>query len=86
MRIGREFEERLGCGAEQDVVQVLLMPPDDLPSLLGHGEDHMRIGDRQQFLLARCQPGFGLQAMTFGATAVAAGVVDVVFLATAIAL
>jgi hypothetical protein len=36
MRIGRERDERLGRGAQQDVVQVLLMPPDDVPQLLGH--------------------------------------------------
>jgi hypothetical protein len=35
MRIGSEPDERLGCGAEQDVVQILLMTPDDLPQLLG---------------------------------------------------
>jgi hypothetical protein len=45
-RLGREFAERLGRGAEHAVVQVLLRPPDELPSLLGHGEDHMKIGDR----------------------------------------
>ncbi|HSF29042.1 MAG TPA: hypothetical protein VLK82_01025 [Candidatus Tectomicrobia bacterium] len=86
MRIGCELYERLDRGAEQDVVQVLLMTPDDLPQLLGHGEDHVKVGDRQEFLPSHCQPGFGVEAMTRGATAVAAGVVDVVFLATAIAL
>jgi hypothetical protein len=86
MRIGSAPDERLGCGAEQDVVQVPLMTPDDLPQLLGHGEDHVKVGDRQEFLPSLCQPGFGVEAMTLGATAVAAGVIDVVFLATAIAL
>jgi hypothetical protein len=86
MRIGSERDERLGRGAEQDVVQVLLMTPDDLPQLMGHGEDHVNVGDRQEFMPSLCHPGFGVEAMTRGATAVAAEVVDVVFLATAIAL
>ena len=84
-RIGRERDERLGRGAKPDVIQVLLMSPDDLPQLLGHGEDHVKVGRRQEFPLALCQPGFGVEVMTLGATAVAAGVVDVGFLATAIA-
>jgi len=85
MRSGRERDERLGRGAQQDVLQVLLLPPDDLPQLLGHREDHVNVGHRQEFPLALCQPGCGVAAMTRGATAVAAGVVDGVCLATAIA-
>jgi hypothetical protein len=86
MRLGRELDERLGRGAKQAVVPVLLMPPDELPQLLRHGAAHVKVRHRQEFPPARCQPGFGVEALTLGATAVAAGVVDVVFLATAIAL
>jgi hypothetical protein len=61
------------------------MPPDDLSQLLGHGEDHVNGGDRQAFLPALCQPDCAVEAMTLRATAVAADVVDIVFLATATA-
>jgi len=76
----------LGRGAEQDIVEILLMTTDELAQLLGHGEDHVKVGDRHEFLTPLFQPGFGLEAMTRGATAVTAGVVDVVFLTTVIAL
>jgi hypothetical protein len=85
MRIGSARDERLGRGAAPDVVEVLLMTPADLPQLRGHREDHVAIGSRRAFLPARCQPGGGVEALARGATAGAAGVVDVVFLATAIA-
>jgi hypothetical protein len=75
----------LGRGAEQNLVEILLMTPDDLAQLLGHGEDHVKVGDRQELLTPLLQPGFRLEAMTRGATAVPAGVVDVVFLPAVIA-
>jgi hypothetical protein len=85
MGVCGELDEGLGRGAEQDIVAILLLTTDDLAQLLGHGEDHVKGGDRQEFLTPLFQPGFGLEAMTRGATAVPAGVVDVVFLPTVIA-
>ena len=46
MRVCGQRDERLGRRAEQDVVEVLLMTPDDLTELMGHGEDHVNGGDR----------------------------------------
>jgi hypothetical protein len=46
----------------------------------------VKVGDRQAFLPSLGQPGFGVEALPRGATAVAAGGVDIVFLATALAL
>jgi hypothetical protein len=86
MRIRGERDERLGRGSEQDVVQVFLVSADQRPQLSGQGEDDMKVGDRQEFLTPLFQPGFGLAAVALGTTPVAAGVVDVVFLATVIAL
>jgi len=85
VRVRGELHERWGRGAEQNVVEVLLMTTDDLTELMGHGEDHVKIWDRQKFLPPCCQPGFGVQVMTLGATTVAAGVVDIVFLTTVLA-
>ena len=86
MRVRGELDERLGRGAEQDVVEVLLVAADERPQLVGHGEDDVKVGDRQEFLPPLFQPGFGVLAVALGATAVAAGVVDIVFLATVVAL
>jgi hypothetical protein len=41
IRNDRGRDERLGRGAKQDVVQVSLMAADELPQLMGHGEDHV---------------------------------------------
>lgn len=86
MRIRGERDARVGRGSEPDVVQVLLVAADQRPQVSGQGEDDMKGGDGQEFLTPLFQPGFGVQAMTRGTTPVAAGVVDVVFLATVIAL
>jgi hypothetical protein len=85
MGVRGERDERLCRGSEQDVVQVSLVGARKRPQLLGQGQDDMKVGGRQEFLPPLCQPSFGVQAMTLGATAVAAGVVDVVFLTPVIA-
>lgn len=80
MGVRGKLDERMGRGAEQDVVKVLLMTTDELTELVGHGEDHVEVGNRQELLTPLFPPPLGLMAMAFGATAVAAGVVDVVCL------
>jgi hypothetical protein len=62
------------------------MAADELPQLLGKGQDDVNVGDREQFPAPVCQPGFGVETMTLGAAAVAAGVVDIVLLTTVLAL
>ncbi len=61
-----ERDERLGGGAEQDVIQVFLVAADQLPQLLGQGEDDVKIGDREPFPAPVCQPSVGVKAMTLG--------------------
>jgi len=68
---------RLACGS--------LMLTDALPQVVGHGEDQVNGGDRQEFLPALCQPCLGVLTVACGATTMAAGVVDVVFLTTGLA-
>jgi hypothetical protein len=63
-----------------------LVAADELVPLLGQGQDDVKIGDREQFPAPVGQPGFGVLVMAFGATAVAAGVVDIMFLPTVLAL
>jgi hypothetical protein len=84
MGVGGECDERLGRGAEQEVVQVLVMTPAELPQLLGHGEAHMNVGDGQEFLPPLCPPHLGVMTVALGATPVAAGVVGIVLLTAVI--
>jgi hypothetical protein len=46
--IGRDLQQGLGSGPEQQVVKQTLVPECERRQLLGHGEDHMGIGHRQQ--------------------------------------
>jgi hypothetical protein len=86
MRVRSKFDERLGRCPEQDIVEVLLMLTDDRPARVGHGEDQVTGGDRQACLPALCPPRLGVLTMAFGATAIAARVVDVMFLSTVLTL
>ena len=84
MRVRGTREERLSRRSDQDVVSVVLVLADELPQLLGQGEDDMNVGDRQAFLTPFCQPGFGFVAVAFRTTSMAAGVVDIVGLLPAV--
>jgi len=86
MRIRGELEERLRRGAEQDVIEIFLVAAYKRTQFSGQGEDDVKVGDRQEFLPPRFQPGVGLLVVACGATAVAAGVVDIVLLTTGVAL
>src|SRR5215475_2771502 len=85
MWVHGERDKRLDRGTEQDIVEVLLTLTDDRSQFVGHGEDQKKVGDWQEFLPAFCQPGFSVLMVAFGATTIAAGVVDVVFLTTVFA-
>jgi hypothetical protein len=85
MGVRRERDARVGRGTEPDVVQVVLVAADELPQLLGEGQDDVKIGDRQEFPAPVFQPGVGGEAMTRGAAAVVAGVVDIVVLTPGLA-
>jgi hypothetical protein len=47
MWVCSELDERVGRGSEQNVVQVVLVAADQLPQLLGQGQDNMKVGDRE---------------------------------------
>jgi hypothetical protein len=48
-RIGRDFEQGLGDGAKQESVEEALVLQTQGSESLGNGEDHVAVGDRQQF-------------------------------------
>jgi hypothetical protein len=80
MGVGGELDERVGRGAEHHVVQVFLGAADTLPQVLGPGQDDMNGGAWEEFLPPPCQPHLGVLVVALGATAMAAGVVDLVLL------
>ena len=84
--VRRELQQRWGRRAEHNVIAVLWVTPDEVPQLVGPGEDDVNVGDRQQFLPPLLQPCRGILAVAFWATAVATGVVDIRLLATVITL
>jgi hypothetical protein len=77
MRGCGQLDERVRRGAAEAVVPVVLGAADAHPPRLGSGADDRTGGDRQKCQPPRCSPGVGVEAMTLGATAVAAGVVHV---------
>ena len=85
MGVGGERDERWGRGAEHNVVQVWLVAADQLPPCLGPGADDRTGGDGQEVRPPLCQPPRGVMRVALGATAGAAGVVDVRCLTTMIA-
>src|SRR5215472_1819573 len=74
--IGGDGEQRLGGGAEQQIVNHCLVLVGDRGDLGRQREDHVEIADRQQIGLARCQPIRRRRALTLWAMAVAARVVS----------
>jgi hypothetical protein len=86
MGVRRERDERAACRSQHDSVEVLWRTTDELSALRRHRADHVNVGARQQLLPPCCQPGVGIQVMTRGATALAAGVVDIMFLTALLAL
>jgi hypothetical protein len=81
-----ELDERVRRGTEQDIVQVFLVSTYKVPQLLGQGQDDMKVGDRQEFLPSLFHPRLGVLVVAFRATAVPAGVIDVVLLTAMVTL
>jgi hypothetical protein len=71
-RIAGNREQRLGRGAEQEVVDHRLVLTGDRGDLGGQREDAVEIADRQQIGLARGKPVRCRRTLALGAMAVAA--------------
>ena len=76
--IGRDLDQRCGTGFEQELEENSLVLPDEWNQRVGHAEDEVVIVNRQQLLLAGCQPlvtsvGLALRAMTIAARVVRDG-------------
>ena len=74
-RISGHLEQGLGTGAEQEVIEDLLVLQRQWGELLRQSEDNMDIGDGQKFTLPSDDPLVASPALTLGAMAIAAAVV-----------
>ena len=71
--IGRDGNESLGRGGEQQAIDLGLVLIRDGADLRRQGEHHMIIGDWQQLGFARREPLGGGSPLAFGTMPVAAG-------------
>ncbi len=69
---------------ERSVLMVFLMQARKPPELMRQRNDHMIIRYRQEFLLSALEPCFSIILVAFRTTAVTAGVIRILQLATVI--
>ena len=74
LRIGGNLQQGGGAGAEQEVVDDLLVLQGQPRQLVGDGEDDMYVVDRQQFLAASGEPLVASVGLALGTVPGAAGV------------
>jgi len=85
-RIAGYREQSLRTGAEQEVIEDLLVLQRQWGELVRESEDNMDIGNRQKFVLPSHDPLVASAALTLGAMAIAATVKGDGAIATARAL
>src|SRR5215471_4531013 len=73
--IGGDFQQCGGTGAEQEAVEQLLVMKHERRQLMRKREDHMNVGNVQQFFLTRREPLVAGVALALRAMAIAAGVI-----------
>jgi hypothetical protein len=74
-RISCYLEQSFGTGAEQEVIENLLVLQRQWGELVRESEDNMDIGNRQKFTLTSQNPLVASTALTLGAMAIAAAVI-----------
>src|SRR5205823_1562754 len=85
-RISGYLEQGLGTGAEQEVIEDLLVLQRQWGELVRQSKDNMDIGDGQKFTLPSQDPLIASAALTLGAMAITATVIRGSAIATARAL
>jgi hypothetical protein len=73
--ITRDFKQGLGAGAEQQVVENLLVLQRQGRQKMRKGEDHVHVAGGQEFLLARLEPAVAGLGLTLGTVPISARVV-----------
>jgi len=73
MSIGSNFEEGGGAGLEEQAVDKALVLISERRQLVREGEDHMKVGNGQEFFAPLRQPAVARPGLTLGAVPVATG-------------
>ena len=84
--VGRDLQESLLGGVEEQPIQELTVAQGQCTELMGQGEDDVEVGHGQEVGLTFGQPGCPLAPTALGTASVAAGMIVVSDLATVIAL
>jgi hypothetical protein len=72
--IASDFEKGFGTGAEQEIVEDLLVLQDQWRQSAGECEDHVRVGCWKKFSLTRGDPAFPGSDLTLRAVAITTAV------------
>ena len=70
-----DFEQGLGAGAEQQIVENLLVLQSQGRQKMRKGEDHVHVAGGQEFLLARLEPAVAGLGLTLGTVPISARVI-----------
>jgi len=74
-RMASDFEKGFGTGAEQEIVEDLLVLQNQWRQAAGECEDHVQVAGREQFSSTRSDPAFPCSDLTLRAVAIAAAVI-----------
>src|SRR5215472_17655006 len=74
LRITCDFDQRLGCGGEQQTIELSRTGQRKDVELMRYGEHDVEVAGGEQFLLPCLEPVLAGPSLTLGAVAVAAGV------------
>src|SRR5258705_8336465 len=74
-RIASHFEKGFGTGAEQEIVEDLLVLQDQWRQAAGECEDHVQVAGREKLMLTRSDPAFPCSDLTLRAVAISAAVI-----------
>jgi hypothetical protein len=74
-RMASDFQKGVGTGAEQEIVEDLLVLQSQWRQAAGEGKDHVQVAGREKFTSTRGDPAFPSSDLTLWAVAIAAAVV-----------
>ncbi len=82
--ISCQLDNRFGSGFDEQTVEILLIHAHKSTKLMRQRKDNVIIRYRQEFLLSALEPCFSIILVAFRTTAVTAGVIRILKLATVI--
>jgi hypothetical protein len=85
LRVGCDFDHRIGAGPHQQIVYLAFVLMCEVSDLLWQREDQMEVLHGQQLSLTCCQPSLGGTGLTFWTVAVTARVVGNVLMIAVLA-